>query len=94
MFYVNNYIDWDQFNQLYDPALTSATNQRLEVAREETRKKKEMVERRKTEAMDAKRRRARRRMSLSIEEEENYESDTRDETDPDQADNDENPLQL
>ena len=19
MFYVNNYIDWDQFNQLYDP---------------------------------------------------------------------------
>ncbi len=54
VFYVNNYIDWDQFNQLYDPdwmekgirnadavarklgpASTSATNQRLEVAREE-----------------------------------------------------------
>ncbi len=54
VFYVNNYINWDQFNQLYDsdwiekgirnadavvhklgPASTRATNQRLEVAREE-----------------------------------------------------------
>ena len=54
VFYVNNYIDWDQFNQLYNPdwmekgiknaetiacklrpALIRATNNRLEVAREE-----------------------------------------------------------
>ncbi len=113
MFYVNNYIDWDQFNQLYDPdwmekgirnadavvhklglASTRATNQRLEVAREERRKREEMVERQKTEAMAAKRRRARGGISSSNEEEENYESDTGDETDPNQADNDENPLQL
>ena len=52
VFYVNNYINWDQFNQLDDldwikkgiknadavayklgPALTKATNERLEVAR-------------------------------------------------------------
>ncbi len=113
VFYVNNYIDWNQFNQLYDPdwmekgirnadavvcklrpASTSATNQRLEVAREERRKKEEMVERRKTEAMAAKRRRARGGISSSSEKEENYKSDTGDETDPDQANNDENPLQL
>ncbi len=54
MFYVNNYIDYNQFNQLYNldwiekgirnadavacklgPALIRATNQKLEVAREE-----------------------------------------------------------
>ncbi len=59
VFYVNNYIDWDQFNQLYDldwmekdirnadtvayklgPTLTKATNQMLEVAREEKQKGK------------------------------------------------------
>ncbi len=113
VFYINNYIDWDQFNQLYDPdwmekgirnadavvrklgpALTRAINQRLEVAREERRKREEMVERRKTEAIAAKRQRARGGISLSSEEEENYESDTEDETDLDQANNDENSLQL
>ncbi len=36
------------------PALTRATNQNLEVAREEKRKKKEIVEKQKTEAMAVK----------------------------------------
>ncbi len=113
VFYVNNYIDWDQFNQLYNPdwmekcirnadavvrklgsASTRATNQRLEVAREERRKREEMVERWKIEAMAAKRQRARGGISSSSEEVENYESDTGDETVPDQANDDENPLQL
>ncbi len=53
-----------------------------------------MVERRKTKAMAAKRRRARGGISSSNEEEKNYESDTRDETDSDQANDDKNPLQL
>ena len=63
VFYVNNYFDWDLFNQLYDPdckkkgiknadtvacnlgpASTRASNQRLEVSREERRKREEMVE--------------------------------------------------
>ncbi len=44
--------------------------------------------------MVAKCQRARRGISLSNEEEENYESNTGDETDPDQVDNDKNPLQL
>lgn len=70
-----------------------ATNHKLEVAREERRKREEMVERRKTEAMAAKRQRARGGISLSSEEGGNYESDTGDETDPDQA-NDEYLLQL
>ena len=102
MFYVNNYIDWDQFNQLYNPdwieksirnvdvfacklgpALIRATNQKLEVTREERQKREEMVEKRKTEAMTAKYRRPRGEISLSSEEEENYESDTGDETDLD-----------
>ncbi len=53
-----------------------------------------MVKRRKTEAMAAKCQRARGGTSSSSEEEENYESDTGDETDLDQADDNENPLQL
>ena len=44
--------------------------------------------------MATKYRRAKKEISLSSEEEENYESDIRDERDPDQANNDENPLQL
>ena len=42
-----------------------------------------MVERQKIEAMAAKRQKARGGISSSDEEEENYESDTGDETDPD-----------
>ncbi len=76
------------------PALTRAINQRLEVAREKRRKREEIVEKRKTEAMAAKCQRARGGISSSSEEEENYESDTGDETDLDQADDDKNPLQL
>ena len=110
VFYVNNYIDWDQFNQLYDfdwmekdiknadavarklgPASIRATNDRLEAAREERRKREEMMERRKAEPMAAKRRRARGEISLSGEKKD--ESDTRDDTDPDQA-NDKYLLQL
>ncbi len=113
VFCVNNYIDWDQFNQLYDPdwmkkrikntdivarklrpALTRATNQRLEIPKEKRRKKEEIVERRKTKAIAAKRQRAKGGISLSSEEEKNYESDTKDETDPNQANNDKNLLQL
>ncbi len=44
--------------------------------------------------MATKRQKARGGISLSSEEKENYESDTGDETDPDQVDNDKNPLQL
>ncbi len=102
VFYINNCVDWDQFNQLYDPdwmeksirnasivvcklGLVSirATNQRLEVAREERRKKEKMIERRKTKAMAAKYQRARRGISSLSEEEKNYESDIGDEMDPD-----------
>ena len=112
MFYVNNYTDWDQFNQLYDPdkidkdirnayvvarklgtALVRAINHMLEVANEKKRKREEMVERWKIETMAAKRQRARRGIDLSSEKKEDYESDTEDEMDLDQA-NDEYPLQL
>ena len=54
------------------PAQIRATNQRLEVAREKRRKREEIVKRRKTEAMVAKRQRVRRGISLAIEKEENY----------------------
>ncbi len=84
----------DAVTRKLGPTLTRVTNQRLEVAREERRKRQEIVKRRKTEAMVAERQRARGRISLSSEEEENYESDIGDETDLDQVDNDENPLQL
>ncbi len=52
------------------------------------------MERREIEAMIVKYRKARGGISSSSEEEENYESDIGDETDPDQADNDKNLLQL
>ena len=110
VFYVNNYIHWDQFNQFYDPdwiekgirnadtiarklgpASTRATNNRLEVARKARRKKEEIKERRKAEAIAEKRRRARGGMSLSSEKED--ESNTKNDTDPDQAE-DKYPLQL
>ncbi len=113
VFYVNNYINCDQFNQLYNPdwmeksirnadavvcklgqASTRTTNQRLEVVKEERQKREEIVEKQKTEAMVAKRWRARRGISLSSEKMKNYKSNTGDETNPDQADNDKNPLQL
>ena len=113
VFYVNNYLNWDQLKQLYDPdsmekvirnadtfackldlASTWATNQRLEVAREERQKREEMMKNRKTEAMATKWWRARGGINLFSEEKENYESNTRDETDPNQAGNDKNPLQL
>ena len=64
VFYINNYIDWDQFNQLYDPdwmdkgiknadavshklgpALTRATNNRLEVAGKNRQKREEIIKR-------------------------------------------------
>ena len=51
-----------------------------------------MIERRKTEAMAAKRQKARRGISLSSEEKENYKSNTKDETNPDQAGDDKNLL--
>ena len=111
VFYVNNYIDLDQFNQLYGfdwmengvqntdavahklrLASIRVSNHKLEVAKEERRKRQEMVERQKTEVMTAKHCRDRGGISLSIEEEGNYESDTRDDTDSDQA-NDKYPLQ-
>ena len=110
VFYVNNYINWDQFNQLYDadwfnkdirnadavarklgPASIKATNLRLEVAKEEVRKKHEVVERRKAEAAAAKRQRDRRDISSSNEDDDNYYSNT-DDTDTDQKDN-LNPIQ-
>lgn len=67
-------------------ALTRATHHRLEVASKEGRKKKPMVERKKTEAMNAKRQRARGGISLSSLNEENYESYTGDKIDSNQAD--------
>ena len=112
VFYGNNYIDWNFFNQLYDPnqiiksirnadavacklrpVLTRATNHRLEVARKKQPKREKIVERQKTEAMAAKHGKDRRRISLSSGEEGNHESDTEDDTHPDQA-KDKYPFQL
>ncbi len=75
-------------------ALTKVINQKLEVAKEERRKREKIVERRKIEAMAVKHRGARGGISLSNKEEENYESDIGDKTDSNQANNDKNQLQL
>ena len=88
VFYINNYIDWDQFNQLYDldwmkkgirntnavahklgVGSTRATNDRLEIVREERRKKEEMIEKWKVKAIATKWCGARRGINLSSKEE-------------------------
>ena len=110
VFYINKYINWNQFNQLYDsdemeksisnanaivrklqPALIRVTNNRLEAVEEKRRKKEEIMEKQKAKAMAAKRRRTRRKISSSNKRED--ESDTGNDTDPDQA-NDKYLLQL
>ena len=53
-----------------------------------------MIERRKTKAMTTRCQRAKGGISLSSKKEENYESDTKDEIDPDHVGNDKNLLQL
>lgn len=73
--------------------MIGATNHRLEDARKEKQKREEIVEKRKAEVLTVKRLRARRGISLSSIKEENYESDTKDNIDPDQA-NDKYLLQL
>ena len=93
VFYINNYIDWDHFNQLYDPdqiekviknadavacklrlASIKATNNRLEVAKKKGRKREEIMERRKAEAMAAKWRRV--KGEISFFDKEKDENDT------------------
>lgn len=61
------------------------TNYRLEVIREEKQKREEIVKKQKTEAMAAKYHRARGGISLFSEKKGNYESETKDDTDPDQV---------
>lgn len=99
VFYVNKNIDWNFFNQLYDPnwieigirnanvviyklelASTRATNQGLKIAKEERRKREEMVKRRKTEIMVTKCPRTKEGISLSSKEKGNYESNTKNKT--------------
>ena len=102
VFYINNYIVWDQFIQLYNldqmkkgirnsdavacklrPASTKGTNNILEVAGKKRRKSEEMMERRKVKTIAIKRRKARERISLSSEKED--ENNTEYNTDLDQA---------
>ncbi len=52
------------------------------------------MKKQKIKAMSMKCQRARGRICLFSEEEKNYKSDTGDKTDPDEADNNKNPLQL
>lgn len=66
-------------------ALTKTTNHWLKVVRKKGRKKEEMVEKQRTEVIAAKYQRVRGVISLSGEEEENYESETENERDPNEA---------
>ena len=67
------------------PASTRATDDKLDAAKEKKRKKEEMIERWKAEAIAVKQYRARGRMSLFSEEED--ESDTKNDTNPNQTNN-------
>ena len=72
----------DTFAHKLRLALIKVINHKLELVRKEQRKRKEIVKSQKTETMTTRRQKARRGISLSSEEEKNYESDTEDETDP------------
>lgn len=63
--------------------MIKATTHKLEVARKKRYKREEIIERWKTEAMTVKHWRAKRGISSSIEEKEDYKSNTGDEMDPD-----------
>ncbi len=104
MFYINNYIDWDQFNQLYAPnwlekglqnadtvaqKLTPASIKATDLRRDAVRQKQKVVDRQKLEAIARKRRRDRGGSSLSIEDNGYYDNETS--TDSDQE-NGLNPL--
>lgn len=97
IFYINNYIDWDKFNQLYDPYLLNkgienadaiacklglATTKTINLRLEEAWKKQKTVEMQKIEIIAAKRQRDRKKISLSSQEDEN--DIDRSDTDPDQ----------
>ncbi len=99
MLYVNNYIDWDQFNQLYAPdqlekgiqnvdavarKLTPALTKATDLRREEARQKQNVVDRQKAEAIAEKQWRDRGGSSLLIEDNGYYDSETS--ADPDQED--------
>ena len=68
----------------FGSASTRATNDRLEVIKEERRKREELMKRQKAEAMVAKQHRARGGINLSSEKKDK--NDTGDNTDPNQAD--------
>ncbi len=99
VFYVNNYIDWDQFNQLYAPdwlekgirnadaiarKLTPASTKATDLRKEKAGQKQEVVDRRKAEAIVEKQQRDRGRSSLSIEND-GY-NDSKTSADPDEED--------
>lgn len=70
-----------------EPASTKVTNYNLEVTKKERRKREEIVERQKIEAIAAECKRARGGISLFSEEEKNYESNIKDKTNLDQINN-------
>lgn len=74
--------------------MTNVTNQRFEVAIKEKQKRGKIIKRWKTETIATKHQKVRERISLSIEEKENYESNTRDKTDLNQTGNKKNLLQF
>lgn len=72
--------------------LIKIINYRLEKAKKEKQKREKIIEKRKIEAMAAKYCRARVRISSSSADKENYESDTKDNTDLGKAANNKNLL--
>lgn len=97
VFYINNYIDWNKFNQLYAPnwleksvwnaktiaqKLIPASIKAIDLRRKKTRKKQKVVDQQKVKAIAKKRWRDRRRSSLLIEDDEYYDNETF--ADPDQ----------
>ncbi len=99
MLYINNYIEWDQFNQLYAldwlekgvwnadavaQKLTPASTKVTDLRRKEARKKQEVVDQRKAEAIAEKEQRDRRGSVALIEDNRYYNSETS--ADPDQED--------
>ncbi len=91
VFYINNYVDWDQFNQLYTPnwleksvqnanivaqKLIPASTKAIDLKKDKARKKQKVVDRQKIEAIAEKRRRDQGESSSSIEDNGYYDSET------------------
>ena len=95
-FYLNNYIDWDQFNQLYDPEWQSKGTQSANaiVQRLMSVSRKPMEQRQEAGARAARRKKAPRRIDSGLWDQHKHDDDDTNESEDSQSDNEADPDEM